>query len=142
MSALLERLFALILSELQAEWTLQAPLPILAASNGTPLPEDFACVTVTDPEAPEEGLCGITHTVTLSTCVPIERREEAERLASALLTLDLGDIQWAATSRYSQLRPGHLYAWEPGLSETDLTDGDRLTLTASARLTCARLAPQ
>ena len=135
MPPLLERLFAILLAERIGS---ALALRIYAAADGEPLPEDFACITATDPAAPGEGFPGITHTITLSVCVPIERRAQAEALASAFLTLSLHDIATAAVGLYPPISYGHFYSWAPALSETDLTEGDRLTLTATAELTCAR----
>lgn len=137
MSPILESLFASILTERAG---IADTLPIYAASEGQELPESFACVTVTDPAAPEEGYAGLTHTVTLSVCCPIDLRAHAEAIAGAFLCLTLSEIATAATARYQGLSRGHLYAWRPGLSSTDLTEGNRLILTATAELTCARFS--
>lgn len=135
MSELLEPLFCELLGTLVPGSALKP----LAASSGEPLPEDFAVITATDPSAPETPP-GLTWSIALSVNLPIERRSEAEALASAFLSLTLRDIAECAVALYPALKPGHLYAWEPGLSETDLTEGDRIILTANATLTCARLA--
>lgn len=135
MSAFLERLFCELLDALVPG----SPITPLAASSGEQLPENFAVITATDPSAPETPP-GLTWSITLSVNLPIDRRSEAEAFASAFLSLSLRDIAECAVALYPALRPGHLYAWEPGLSETDLTDGDRLILTANATLTCVRFA--
>ncbi|MGN0887188.1 MAG: hypothetical protein ACI4RT_09400 [Candidatus Spyradenecus sp.] len=126
-----------IFAELLAAITDGLPLKPLIASSGEPLPADFAVITATNPAAPDPPP-GLTWEVSLSINIPIERRDEAELLAATFLALSLPAIAGFATSLFSGIQPGHFYSWSPSLAETDLTEGDRLILTATGSLTCAR----
>lgn len=126
-----------IFAELLAALTEGSRLTPLIASRGDPLPADFAVITATNPAAPDSPP-GLTWELSLSINIPIERRGEAELLAATFLSLTLQAIADFATARFSGILPGHFYSWAPALSETDLTEGDRLILTATGSLTCAR----